>query len=320
MSSEKDNIRILQHWPTLLLGLIVSVIFLLAIFTFQVKSTESVVITTLGKISGVKDAGLHFCWPYPFQKIHRFDNRFHCFDGSTGKIEETYTADGQPIVAGIFVVYKIVDAEKLFKSLAIPDISQAEDKINSQMRTVKNAVLGKYKFDELVNTNPKKMKIDEIEGEMKKGISPIVLEKYGIQVEYVGIKVLDLPDKNTENVFTRMKAERNVVAQAFRADGKKEATDIMIAADNNRSTKLAEAEAQAKQIKAEGDAKAASYYSIFKEEPELAAFLRKLESLRKIIPNKTTLILNTDYAPFDLLKLDQNLGSDDSKQDIKKSK
>ncbi len=318
--SEHDKTKMTQHWPTLLLGLIVSVIFLLAIFTFQVKSTETVVVTTLGKISGTKEAGLHFCWPYPFQKVHRFDNRYHCFDGSTGKIEETYTADGQPIVAGIFVVYKIVDAEKLFKSLSIPDISQVEDKINSQIRTVKNAVLGKYKFDELVNTNPKKMKLDEIEVEMKKGISPIVSDKYGIQVEYVGIKVLDLPDKNTENVFNRMKAERNVVAEQFRADGKSEAKKIKDAADNKRKLDLAEAEAKAKQIKAEGDAKAASYYSVFKEEPELAAFLRKLESLRKIMPSKTTLILNTNYAPFDLLKLDQSFDSDGQNKEIKKSK
>ncbi len=318
--SEKDNNKILQHWPTLLLGLIVSVIFLLAIFTFQVRSTETVVVTTLGKISGAQGPGLHFCWPYPFQKVHRFDNRFHCFDGSTGKIEETYTADGQPVVAGIFVVYRIVDAEKLFKSLPIPDISQAEDKINSQMRTIKNAVLGKYKFDELLNTNPKKMKLDEIEAEMKKGISPVVLEKYGIQVEYVGIKVLDLPDKNTENVFARMKAERNVVAEQFRSDGRSEAKKIRDEADSNRKLKLAEAEAQAKQIKAEGDAKAASYYAVFKEEPDLAAFLRKLESLRKIMPSKTTLILNTDYAPFDLLKFDQKLGGDESKKDIMKTK
>ncbi|HBC88264.1 MAG TPA: hypothetical protein DCZ94_15035 [Lentisphaeria bacterium] len=311
--NEKDNSKMLQHWPTLLLGLIVSVIFLLAIFTFQVKSTEIAVVTTLGKISGVKDAGLHFCWPWPFQKIHKFDNRYHCFDGSSGKLEETYTADGQPVVAGIFVVYKIKDAEKLFKSLTIPDVSQAEDKINSQMRNEKTAVLGKYKFDELVNTDPKKMKLTEIENKMKARIAPIVLDKYGIQVEFVGIKNLSLPEKNTGSVLNRMKAERNVVAEQYRADGKSEAKIIKDKADYDRKLKLAQAEAKAKEIKAEGDATAAGFYSVFKDEPELAAFLRKLESLRKIIPSRTTLILNTDYAPFDLLKADQKLLQDGKK-------
>ncbi len=305
--NEQDNSKMLQHWPTLLLGMIVSVVFLLAIFTFQVKSTELAVITTLGKISGVKEAGLHFCWPWPFQKIHKFDNRYHCFDGSTGKLEETYTADGQPIVAGIFVVYKVVDAQKLFNSLTIPDISQAEDKINNQMRNDKNAVLGKYKFDELVNTDPKKMKLAEVETMMKERIAPIVLSQYGIQIEYVGIKTLGLPEKNTTGVLNRMKAERKVVVDTFKSEGTKEATIIRSQADASKNTKIAEAEAKAKQIKAEGDATAAEYYSVFKEDPELASFLRKLESLRKIIPNRTTIILNTDYAPFDLLKADQGL-------------
>ena len=85
-------------------------------------------------------------------------------------------------------------------------------------------------------------------------------------------------------------------------------------ADNDRKLKLAKAEAEAKQIKAEGDAKAATFYAVFKEEPELAAFLRKLESMRKILPSKTTLILNTNYAPFDLLKLDQNLNAEENKE------
>ncbi|MEI6421949.1 MAG: protease modulator HflC, partial [Lentisphaerota bacterium] len=263
MAEKNDSNMMFKHWPTLLLGLIVSIVFLLAIFTFQVKSTETVVVTTFGKISGVKDAGLHFCWPYPVQQIHRFDNRYHCFDGNTGKIEETNTADGQPVIAQIFVVYKVSDPQKLFRSLG--GIPQAEDKLNSQMRTVKTGVLGKYKFDELVSTDPLKMKLDAIEQEMKKTIAPIVLEQYGIEVEYVGIKTLGLPEKNTENVFNRMKAERNVVAEQYRADGKREAQTMKNQADNNRKLKLAEAEAQAKRIKAEGDAKAATFYAVFKE-------------------------------------------------------
>ncbi len=307
MIVQDNGIRRTRHWPMLILGMIVSVIFLFAIFSFQVKSTEIAVVTTLGKITGVKEAGLHFNWPWPFQKIHKFDKGFHCFDGSSGKMEETYTADGQPVVAEIFVVYKIVDAEKLFKSLTFPDISQAEDKINSQMRNEKTAILGKYKFSELVNTDPSKMKLNEIEERMRTGIAPIVLEKYGIQVESVGIKSLGLPEKNTGNVLNRMKAERNVVAEQYRSDGKSEAKIIKDQADNTRKLKLAEADARAKQIRAEGDAAAAGYYSTFKEEPELASFLRKLESLRKIIPSRTTMILNTDYAPFDLLKTEQSL-------------
>ena len=41
---------------------------------------------------------------------------------------------------------------------------------------------------------------------------------------------------------------------------------------------------------------------MFKENPELAEFLRKLDSLRLIMKGRTTLVLDTNVAPFDLLK------------------
>ena len=50
---------------------------------------------------------------------------------------------------------------------------------------------------------------------------------------------------------------------------------------------------------AEGDAEAAEYYKIYNEDPELAAFLRQLESLRKILKNKTTLMIGTDDEKVD---------------------
>ena len=65
---------------------------------------------------------------------------------------------------------------------------------------------------------------------------------------------------------------------------------------------LAKAEAEAREIRAQGDAEAATFYAVFQENPELAEFLRKLDSLRLIMRNQTTLVLDTNVAPFDLLK------------------
>ena len=52
---------------------------------------------------------------------------------------------------------------------------------------------------------------------------------------------------------------------------------------------------------AEGDAEAAAHYAVFTKEPELAMFLRKLQSMKKILSSKSTLILSTESAPFDVL-------------------
>jgi membrane protease subunit HflC len=100
-----------------------------------------------------------------------------------------------------------------------------------------------------------------------------------------------------------MISERQRAAQKFLSEGDAQANDIRIKADGEVRKMLADSEAQAKEIRAQGDAKAAQYYGTFKKNPELAIFLRKLQSLQKVMKSKTTLILDTDSAPFDIMKM-----------------
>jgi len=290
------------------LGLIVAGIFIIAVFTYQVKSTEWAIVTTLGNITSLdsqgkyidRGAGLFPKWPYPIQKIEKFDKRNRCFSGSIGKLEETLTNDKKNVIIGIFIVYRIVDPVQFFKSVI--NIQNAEDQLNSFMRTSKNAVIGRYRFDQIVNTDSSKVKLSEIEKEICKEIESSA-EKIGIEVGVAGINSIQLPEKIAEKVFNRMITERSKAAEDYRADGRKQADIIKAEADRKKSQILSDAEAQAKTIRAEGDAKAAEYYAVFKQDPGLAAFLRKIDSMRKIMKTKSTLILSTDDAPFDLFKI-----------------
>jgi membrane protease subunit HflC len=290
------------HWPTILLGIVIAAVFLTAIFSYQLKSTEYAVISTLGNVKLEKNAGLHFRLPYPIQEIFYYDNRDRCFEGSVGKIEETYTKDEQNIIVGIYVKYQIVDPVTLFKSNK--NVAEAEEALNSLMRNDKNRIVGKYNFSQFINTNPEKMKINNIENDIKNLLKNTALEQYGLKIKSVGITSLGLPATVTTDVIARMKAERQEAAQAFLSEGKKQAKKIKYKADAEKQDILTVANAKAKTIKAEGDAKAAAYYAVFKEEPELAIFLKKLESLKKIAKSRTTLVLDTDTAPFNLLKPD----------------
>ena len=67
---------------TLVVGLILLVIFFLLLFTFQVRQTEVVVVTTFAKPSAdpITKPGLYFKWPMPIQKVYRFDKRIHNFE------------------------------------------------------------------------------------------------------------------------------------------------------------------------------------------------------------------------------------------------
>ena len=287
-----------KHWPTMLLGLIVAVILLTAVFSFQLNQTDVAVITTFGRPAVIEEPGLHFRWPFPFQKVYRFDKRIRCFEGSSGKLEETATRDGHNILAGIYVDYRIGNPEIFFKQLK--DIANAEEVLNNLMRSEKNSAFGLYNFNQIVNTNPAQLKLDEIQNQIKANLISQT-GKFGIEIVGVGINSLGVPKTITEKVFDRMVAERKQFADKSIAEGKSKAREIRISADRDRTIALAEAEAQAQRIRAEGDAKAAESYKTFSKDPELAEFLRKLEALRTILKGRTTVVFDTNVPPFDLL-------------------
>ena len=295
--------KFFNHWPTLLLGFIVASFFLIAIFSFQIDETETAIVTTFGTPSKKPvEPGLHMRWPYPIQDVYRFDRRVRCFEGTIGKDgQESSTRDNQNIIVSIFVNYRIIDAKKFYSSLVT--IPEGEKRLNTWMRGVALEVFGRYNFGQLVNVNPKKMCLAKIQGEILKNLQ-LQTESSGIEVSFVGINSLNIPETISDSVFTRMINERKVEAEKFLAEGRSEAQRIMTDINRKRDDELAKATAEAKEIRAQGDADAAKYYATYKKSPELAAFLRKLDSLRTIMKSKTTLILDTNSAPFDVFKMD----------------
>lgn len=282
----------------MLLGLLVALVLLTAVFSFQLNQTEVAVVTTFGRPAVVENAGLHFRWPFPFQKVYFFDKRIRCYEGSSGKLEETATRDGHNIIAGIYVNYRISGAEEFFSKLK--DVTNAEDLLNTIMRSAKNTAFGQYEFSQIVNTDPKKLKLNEIQNLIKENLSRDTAG-FGITIVGVGINNLGVPKTVTDKVFDRMIAERKQFADKNLAEGKREAKEIRINAERERTITLAKAEAEAQKIRAEGDAAAAEFYQVFREQPELAEFLRKLDALRVVMKGKTTVVFDTAVPPFDLL-------------------
>ncbi|MDR0932613.1 MAG: protease modulator HflC [Victivallales bacterium] len=291
--------KFFKHWSPILLGVVVAVILLIAVFSYQLNQTESAVVTTFGSPEAVTEPGLHFRWPFPFQKIYKFDHRIRCFEGGAGKIEETMTKDGQNILIGIYVNYRINAVERFFRTLE--NMTNAEERLNSLMRSAKNTTLGQYQFGQIINTDPKQMQLNEIQDKILARLKTDTAN-YGIEIISVGINTINVPERISEKVFDRMVEDRKAVAEGYLAEGVRLASDIRIKADQEKAVMLAKAEAEARVIRAQGDATAAEFYSVFQENPELAEFLRKLDSLRQVMQGQTVLVLNTDVAPFDLLK------------------
>jgi len=102
-------------------------------------------------------------------------------------------------------------------------------------------------------------------------------------------------------VFERMKAERQAEIQKIEAEGERQAKTIKAEADLEANKILAQARAEAIQINGEAEAQAAKHYEVFKQNPELANFLFNRKALEGLLKENSTLILDPNTPPFNLL-------------------
>lgn len=281
--------------------LLVVLILGLYLVSFQVRETESAIVRTFGeatKEDEITEPGLYFKWPRPIQQVHKFDSRMREFEVD---LVETTTKGAVPIIVKTYVVWRISEPLDFFN--AVGDIEEAENKLDDQIRDTQNRVIGQYSFGEFVNSDPTKIKLQEIEAEMLTDLRDAIAKaNYGIEIATVGIKQLKVNEDVTTKVFERMRAERKRMTELTIARGDAEATRIKADANSIRTELLAVAEARAKAIQAEGDAEAARYYEMLEADPELAMFLRDIEAAKKTLKERTTIILREGSWLVSILK------------------
>ena len=283
---------------SLVVGIILLVVFAFLLFSFQVRQTEVAVVTQFGKFSPPQTTpGLYFKLPWPFQRVYKFENRTQNFEK---KFEQTQTKDSRIILITVFAGWKISDPAKFLTSFD-GDAAKAEEKLENLIRSAKNGVIGQYDFSDLVSSDPKMLKFDQIEKEMLANVKPLAEKEYGVEVVLLGIKQLGLPENVTTKVFARMKAERERLVKQLTAEGESEATRIRAEAKQKREEILAEAKGKAEIIRGQGDREAAKSYAVFKQEPDLAIFLLRLKALELSLKDRSTLILDQQTPPFDML-------------------
>jgi membrane protease subunit HflC len=286
---------------TIIIAAVLVVIFALLLFTFQVRQSEVVVVSTFLKPTDtITNAGLYVKWPWPVQSINRFDQRVQTFED---KFSENLTADSTMLTASVYVGWRISDAKVFFPKFPGGSALAAQALLENMLRSAKAAVIGKHNLGDFVNSDPSQLKFTEIEGEIQTAVqAQLAKNDYGISLEFLGIKKLGLPANVTQAVFDRMKAERTKFINVAQFNGEAEATKIKSAAERQAADMLANASATATRIEGQGVAEAAKTLSVFQENPELAVFLSRLEALKSASNQKTTLILDERTPPFDLFR------------------
>ncbi|MHC4497620.1 MAG: protease modulator HflC [Planctomycetota bacterium] len=285
---------------TLFIVLLIVVLGLYLV-SFQVSETESALVMTFGKPTReITEPGWYFKWPAPIQRVSKFDSRMRVFEADLG---ETTTKGAVPIIVNTYVVWKISEPLQFFNTNNRGSVEEAKSKLRSQINDTQNRVIGLHEFSEFVNSDPSRIKFGQIEGEMLTDLQQAISDaNYGIEIRALGIKQLKISKDVSEDVFKRMRAERNRMTEAIVAQGTSAAMRIRTDADSKKTELLAAAEARAKAIRGQGDAEAAKYYEMLKENPELAMFLRNIEALKETLKEKTTLVIEPEVEPFTFLR------------------
>lgn len=284
---------------TIITAALVGLIFASLLFLFQVRQTEVAIVTTFGKYGDApKGSGVHFRLPWPIQNVHRFDNRVQNFEK---KYDQTTTRDSQTLIMDVFVGWRVADP-RVFLERFGGEVTRAENNLDGLLRDAKNSVVGQHPLNHFISTNPQDLKFDSIEQEMLGMVKPKAAANYGIEIVLLGIKQIGLPESVTTKVFERMKAEREKLIKQYRGEGDGLARKIRADAELKREQILSEAERQATIIRGAADARAADALKAFEQEPDLAKFLLKLDALEQSLKERSTLILDSQTPPFDLLR------------------
>lgn len=288
---------------TLIIGLLLIIIFGLLLFTFQVRTTEVAVVTTFGKPTRpITEPNLYFKWPWPIQKVWTFDRRVQNFED---RLTEGLTHDSFNLLTSVYVGWKVSDPTAFFPRFAgsANPIAAAETLLDQWLGNAKTAIVGKHPLSDFVTTSDNGTTFASIETEILAAIqSQIQTNNLGLEIKFLGIKRLQLPESVSQSVFDRMTSERKVLADRFQYEGERDAQRIRSDAERKAAELLADAEAQATQIKGKGEAEAAKSLAVFQQKPELASFIFRLNALEGALKERSILIFDQHTPPFDLFR------------------
>lgn len=263
---------------------------------FTVNQEEYAVVLLFGKpVREIEEPGLKLKLPLPINTVARVDKRLLMYDTIA---TEYLTRDKKNIIAQAYTVWRVNDPIQLLRRCG--DRLSAEQKLDEHLSSVIGAEFGKYEFDNLVNTDPEAVQVGQVMEAVRDGVNQTVSDRqYGIEVVDVQLTKLSYPDATQESVFRRMRTERKAIAEAYRAEGNREATRIRSQADRDKARILAEAQQKADAIRGEAEREAARIFAAaYAGNPGFWRYWRKLQAMEKVIDKQTVVYMTPDIELF----------------------
>lgn len=246
---------------------------------------EYAVVKQFGKIVAIhENPGLSVRIPF-IQHVDKIENEMLLYDLA---VSDVMTKDKKSMIADCFVLWEINDPRKYTQTLSAQK-SNAEYRINTIVYNSLKNVISSLSQEEVISGRD-----GELAASIKDNIGD-TLNQYGITLLAVETKSLDLPDENKAAVYERMISERNNIAATYQAEGEEEAKEIANNTKAEITVMQSEADAQAAETIAKGEAE---YMRILseaynnEEKADFYLYLRSLDAAKATLKgdNKTLII------------------------------
>lgn len=176
----------------------------------QINEYERGVIYTMGRFTGIVEPGWRIVWPI-FQTFRKVDIRTKAVDVPK---QETITKDNVTCKMNAVIYYKVADAAK-----TINEVENVFWAVSQLAQTTMRRIVGEVTLDELLSEREK----------VAEAILKIIdktTDAWGIDVEAVELKDIELPESMVRTMAKQAEAEREKRATIINSEGE------VVAADN----------------------------------------------------------------------------------------
>ena len=233
--------------------------------------------------------GLH--WKIPFvDQVLRFEGRVQ----SAYVLEGDYlTQEKKLLLVDSYAMWRVRNVQQYFTSTGgIEGLAQERliPRINEALRNE----FGKLTVDEVVAGER-----DELMADVLEQVNMAAQDELGIEILDIRVKKIDLPKTVSEDVYKRMRAERERDAREHRSQGRELSEGIRADAERQQRIILATAYKEAQQIRGNGDATAANIYAeAYAKDQEFFEFYRSLEAYREAFAGEKSLMVIEPKGEF----------------------
>ncbi|MCH8847777.1 MAG: protease modulator HflC [Chloroflexi bacterium] len=285
---------------------------------FTVDQTQSVVITRFGEIIEVYTTpGLKVRVPF-IDTVNRLDNRVLRIDVPPTSMPDV---DNQFLEVDAYVRYEITDPRKFIQTLrnevsAASTIGQIviaalrnEVGLSTQEEIIGGRLLeiqqDRTVVEELLTADGVPTRLAIVTAARLSANTAVNAPEndFGIRIVDVRIKRADFPETTEENIFSRMRSERQVQADRLRAEGEQDFRTRTADVDRRVEIIAADADKQSNELRGEGEGEAIRILAeALEQDPDLFAFRRSLEAYKVFLGSQTTVILSADSDLFKFLQ------------------